>query len=157
MKVTIKSLATVIVMAAISIGISDSARADDATQRLLNSRSVQEAFDRAYFRHDKNFYRNSDWDRQATLLFNFWPPELEIAWDAEWVNAVYQDALSKQATSDPFIRTRDLQNPYCQSLLGTTQLCGAVPANPIPPAAEPIPPLPPAVAPVPAAPVPALY
>jgi hypothetical protein len=161
MKVAIRGFAITVTLMAVSMLSVPEALADDSTSQLLNSKTVQEAFDRAYFKHDKNFYRNTDWDRQATLMFNFWPPENEITWDAELVNALYRDALSQQSTGDPYLRVQDLPNPFCQSLQGTQNLCGAVPENPAPAAFEPTPVPAPMTAPPPVAPrspaIPALY
>jgi hypothetical protein len=144
----------------VSTMLSPSAQAGESmTARLLNSRTITEAFDRAYFKHDRNFYRNQKWDRQAAFLGNFWPPENEIAWDARLVNAVYQDVLAQQGMSDPYMRVADLPSPYCTSLLSSYSPCApAMPAPEPAPAPEPQPMLPPpAPAPVRPAPIPALW
>ncbi len=44
-------------------------------------------------------------------------PEISIERDLRRVNAVWQDAMTQQAESDPIIRVPDLVNPYNTSLM----------------------------------------
>jgi hypothetical protein len=69
------------------------------------------------------------------------------------VEEFYRDQLRQQTQVSPEVRTRDLANPFCTSLLGTTPSCNLA-AEPLPPAPAPV--LPPAPPP-PAAPFPVLY
>jgi hypothetical protein len=159
MKVASKALVAIVTLTALSNVFSQRVLADQgATNQLLNSVTVQEAFDRAYFKHDPDFFRNIDLDRQIKLFLNIRPPENEITADAERVDKLYKDVLRQQASNDPYLRVQDLPNPYCQSLQGQGSLCGAVPENPVPAAFEP-PPASPVMAPPPAPRpvVPALY
>ncbi|MBD2298599.1 hypothetical protein H6G80_09845 [Nostoc sp. FACHB-87] len=93
-----------------------------------NYETANEAFERAYFRHDRNFYENNTAKRQ---LHNFLGngsgfrntfPENEIARDAELMNTLYRDVMTQQAGNDPYLRTPDLPNPYDSSLLSSPRL-----------------------------------
>ncbi|MBD2343963.1 hypothetical protein [Anabaena subtropica] len=88
-----------------------------------NYESTNDVFERAYFRHDRNFYENTTPKRQLDSLlgsgsgFRNSFPENEIARDAELVNTLYRDVLTQQSMNDPYLRTPDLPNPYGTSLL----------------------------------------
>ncbi len=96
-----------------------------AQTRTPNYETPDDVFNRAYFKNDPNFYSNQSYKRQINLIFgpgsllqnSF--PENEIARDAELVNIVYRDVLYQQTSSDPYIRTPDLPNPYNSSLLSS--------------------------------------
>ncbi|MDJ0733947.1 MAG: hypothetical protein QNJ47_07670 [Nostocaceae cyanobacterium] len=88
-----------------------------------NYENTSDAFDRAFFKNDPTIYRNNTLRREIDWMFgpgsilknSF--PENEIARDAELVNIVYRDVLQQQTTSDPYIRTPDLPNPYNTSVM----------------------------------------
>lgn len=88
-----------------------------------NYETTSDSFERAYFRHDPNFYDNGSLQRQVDSLvgpggnFGTTFPDNEIAKDAELVNTLYRDVLTQQAMNDPYLRTPDLPNPYDTSLL----------------------------------------
>ncbi|MDB9375401.1 hypothetical protein [Nodularia sphaerocarpa] len=88
-----------------------------------NYETTNDAFERAFFRHDRNFYENSTPKRQIDSFlgsgsgFRNSFPENEIARDAELVNTLYRDVLQQQVGNDPYLRTPDLPNPYDTSLL----------------------------------------
>ncbi|WP_026100231.1 hypothetical protein [Fortiea contorta] len=87
-----------------------------------NYETASDAFERAFFRHDRNFYENTTYKRQLDSIFGAGSvhnsfPENEIARDAELVNTLYRDVLKQQVSNDPYIRTPDLPNPYGTSLL----------------------------------------
>ncbi|HYW19172.1 MAG TPA: hypothetical protein VE956_07600 [Nodularia sp. (in: cyanobacteria)] len=93
-----------------------------------NYETTNDAFERAFFRHDRNFYENSSPKRQldsflgsGSVLRNSFP-ENEIARDAELVNTLYRDVLQQQVGNDPYLRTPDLPNPYDTSLLMSPRL-----------------------------------
>ena len=91
-------------------------------QTTPNYEAPNDAMERAYFRHDPNFYENRSLQRQLDSLvgigsFSTSFPENEIASDGELLNGVYRDMLTQQATNDPYIRTPDLPNPYGTSVL----------------------------------------
>ncbi|AFY35701.1 hypothetical protein [Calothrix sp. PCC 7507] len=86
-----------------------------------NYETANDAFDRAFFRHDRNFYENTSYNRQLNSIFGSFP-ENEIADDAELVNTLYRDVLTQQVGNDPYIRTPDLPNPYGTSLLMSPRL-----------------------------------
>ena len=99
-----------------------------AQTRTSSYETPDDVFNRAFFKNDPNFYNNQSYKRQIELIFgpgsllrnSF--PENEIARDAELVNTVYRDALYQQVSSDPYIRTPDLPNPYNSSLLTSPRL-----------------------------------
>jgi hypothetical protein len=85
--------------------------------------TTSDVFERAYFRHDRNFYENSSLKRQLDSFlgsgsgFGGSFPENEIARDAQLLNTLYHDVLTQQVGNDPYIRTPDLPNPYDTSLM----------------------------------------
>lgn len=93
-----------------------------------NYETTNDVFERAFFRHDRNFYENSSPKRQLDVIlgpgsvFQNSFPENEIARDADLVNAVYRDVLQQQVGNDPYLRTPDLPNPYDTSLLMSPRL-----------------------------------
>ncbi|WP_193193744.1 hypothetical protein [Nostoc sp. MG11] len=93
-----------------------------------NYETTNDVFERAFFRHDRNFYDNGSFRRQLDSFlgpgsgFRNSFPENEIARDAELVNTVYHDVLTQQVGNDPYIRTPDLPNPYDTSLLMSPRL-----------------------------------
>jgi hypothetical protein len=86
-----------------------------------NYETANDAFDRAFFSHDRNFYENTSYSRQINSLLGPFP-ENEIARDAELVNTLYRDVLTQQVGNDPYLRTPDLPNPYGTSLLMSPRL-----------------------------------
>ena len=102
-----------------------------AQTRTSSYETPGDVFNRAYFNNDRDFYNNQSYQREINLIFgpgsllrnSF--PENEIARDAELVNAVYHDALYQQVSSDPYIRTPDLPNPYNSSLITSPRLNGS--------------------------------
>ena len=88
-----------------------------------NYGNINDLFERAFFRHNGDFYENSTPKSQLdTILgsgsvFRNSFPENGIARDAELVNTLYRDVLQQQVGNDPYIRTPDLPNPYDTSLL----------------------------------------
>jgi hypothetical protein len=92
-----------------------------------NYETANDAFNRAFFRNDRNFYENISAKRQLDSIFGAGSvhssfPENEIARDAELVNTLYRDVLTQQVGNDPYIRTPDLPNPYGTSLLMSPRL-----------------------------------
>ncbi|MBU7581305.1 MAG: hypothetical protein KAF91_00055 [Nostoc sp. TH1S01] len=93
-----------------------------------NYETANEAFERAYFRHDRNFYENNTPKRQLQNFlgngsgFKDSFPENEIARDAELMNTLYRDVMTQQVGNDPYLRTPDLPNPYDTSLLASPRL-----------------------------------
>jgi hypothetical protein len=87
--------------------------------------SINNTVERAFFRHDRNFYENGSLKRQIDSWFGPGAkfgttfPDNEIAKDAELVNTVYHDVLVQQSQNDPYLRTPDLPNPYNSSLLSS--------------------------------------
>ncbi len=115
MGIKFPALSGLLVLLATSFAFLPVAKAETET--------INNTFERAYFRHDPNFYENRTFKRQVESLigskgkFGSAFPDNEIAKDAELVNTLYHDALAQQTTNDPYLRTPDLPNPYDSSLL----------------------------------------
>ncbi|MCC5615777.1 hypothetical protein LC605_12000 [Nostoc sp. CHAB 5836] len=94
-----------------------------AQRQTPKTETTSDVFERAYFRHDRNFYENSSLKRQLDSFlgsgsaFGGSFPENEIARDAQLLNTLYHDVLTQQVGNDPYIRTPDLPNPYDTSLM----------------------------------------
>ncbi|MBD2437470.1 hypothetical protein [Nostoc sp. FACHB-110] len=93
-----------------------------------NYETANDAFERAYFRHDRNFYENNTSKRQLQNFlgngsgFRDSFSDNEIARDGELMNTLYRDMLTQQTGNDPYLRTPDLPNPYDTSLLMSPRL-----------------------------------
>jgi hypothetical protein len=120
MGIKFKTIASLLVFLATGIALPAIANAES---QVPNYESTSDVFERAYFRHDRNFYENTTPKRQLDSFlgsgsgFRNSFPENEIARDAELVNTLYRDVLTQQAMNDPYVRTPDLPNPYNTSLL----------------------------------------
>lgn len=120
MHIKLKTFGGLLVLFAASIAFPSVASAQTETP---NAETTSDVFERAFFRHDRNFYENSSLKRQldsflgSGFTFGGSFPENEIARDAELVNALYHDVLTQQVGNDPYIRTPDLPNPYDTSLM----------------------------------------
>ncbi|MCT7956649.1 hypothetical protein [Laspinema palackyanum] len=80
-------------------------------------RTIAEQFERAFFRSSDTFYQNrSIFDQISYYLLPMTYPERQAERDAERVNKLYQAVMEVQTSSDPIIRTRDLTNPFNESL-----------------------------------------
>lgn len=90
--------------------------------------TIPEAFERAFFKNDPQFFRNNSIERQVNVIFgpgsllrnSF--PEHEISRDARLVHQLYEQVLNQQTSSDPVVRTPDLPNPYSTSILSSPRL-----------------------------------
>ncbi|MEH2289405.1 hypothetical protein [Nostoc sp.] len=120
MRIKFKTFGGLLVLLTAGIAFPSIASAQTATS---NTETTNDVFERAYFRHDRNFYENGSLKRQLDSFFGSGTgfggsfPENEIARDAELVNTLYHDALTQQVGNDPYIRTPDLPNPYNTSLM----------------------------------------
>ncbi|MBD2353929.1 hypothetical protein H6G41_04720 [Tolypothrix sp. FACHB-123] len=108
-----------LVLVATTIAFPSVSKAQTTTS---NYETNSDAMERAYFRHNPNFYDNRSLKRQLDSFlgagsFSNTFPENEIARDGELVNGIYRDMLTQQATNDPYLRTPDLPNPYGTSIL----------------------------------------
>ncbi|WP_341526959.1 hypothetical protein WKK05_31240 [Nostoc sp. UHCC 0302] len=125
MSINFKIFSGLLVLLATSSAFSSSASAQTKTP---NYETTNDVFERAFFRHDRNFYENGSLKRQVDswlgigVGFGGSFPENEIARDAELVNTLYRDVLTQQVGNDPYIRTPDLPNPYDTSLLASPRL-----------------------------------
>jgi hypothetical protein len=140
----LKGLFGVMVLVAAGIGIAPAAIAQDRRQ----AQSVDEAFDRAYFRNGRDIFETRSISGQfntilgpGAIIRNSFIENV-IARDLELIDEVYKDSLARQNLSDPIIRTPDLPNPFNLSVL-TLPVTSASQAVPpldigIPPQAEPL-------------------
>ncbi|ABA21977.1 conserved hypothetical protein [Trichormus variabilis ATCC 29413] len=125
MGIKFRPLSGFLVLLATAIAFPAVATAETAAP---NYESTNDVFERAYFRHDRNFYENLTPKRQLDAFlgsgsgFRNSFPENEIARDAELVNTLYRDVLTQQSMNDPYLRTPDLPNPYGTSLLMSPQM-----------------------------------
>ncbi len=119
-----KTLIGLLVLLAGSIAFPVAAEEKGTT----NYETPNDVFERAFFKNDRNFYGNNTFRRQINSIFGLGSlrgnsfPENEIARDAELVNVVYRDTLNQQVGNDPYIRTRDLPNPYNTSVMMSPRL-----------------------------------
>ena len=113
---------------------NNSARAEDINERetLLAQNqpdyqfpfllSLPEGLERLFFHHSGTTLNNWKFIPQVELILGLgnFPqgtyPELQIYRDADLVDIFYRDSLAQQTLSDPTIRTRDLPNPFSDSL-----------------------------------------
>ncbi|WP_414579005.1 hypothetical protein [Anabaena sp. CCY 9402-a] len=125
MGIKFKSLSGLLVLLATGMAFPSIANAES---EVPNYESTSDVFERAYFRHDRNFYENTTPKRQLDSFlgsgsgFRNSFPENEIARDAELLNTLYKDVLTQQSMNDPYLRTPDLPNPYNSSLLMSPRL-----------------------------------
>ncbi|MEH2142981.1 hypothetical protein [Nostoc sp.] len=125
MPIKLKTFGGFLVLLAACIAFPSVASAQTATP---NYETTNDVFEKAFFRHDRNFYENGSLKRQLDSFlgsgssFGGSFPENEIAHDAELVNTLYHDVLTQQVGNDPYIRTLDLPNPYDTSLMMSPRL-----------------------------------
>ena len=125
MRIKFQPFGGLLVVLAAGIAFPSIASAQTATPK---TETTSDVFERAYFRHDRNFYENGSLKRQLDSFlgsgssFGGSFPENEIARDAELVNTLYHDVLTQQVGNDPYIRTPDLPNPYDTSLMMSPRL-----------------------------------
>jgi hypothetical protein len=124
-RIKFKTLGGLLVLLAAGIIFPSVASAQTETPK---TETTNDVFERAYFRHDRNFYENGSLKRQLDSFlgsgsgFGGSFPENEIAHDAQLLNTLYHDVLTQQVGNDPYIRTPDLPNPYDTSLLMSPRL-----------------------------------
>lgn len=87
-------------------------------------RTLEQAFEDAFYENDKNFYRNRSLFRTVQNLFISYPDN-EIIEDGRALHQLYRDAMRQQTSSDPTIRTPDLFNPFDRSLLSAPDSNGS--------------------------------
>lgn len=125
MRIKLKPFGGLLVLLAAGIAFPSIVSAETETP---NYETTNDVFERAYFRHDRNFYENGGLKRQLDSFlgsgsgFGGSFPENEIARDAQLVNTLYHDVLTQQVGNDPYIRTPDLPNPYDTSLMMSPRL-----------------------------------
>jgi hypothetical protein len=109
----------------------------------VNPEGVLRKFDDAYFDSEHEFFRTRTLPEQVDFVIGLTGfPEQKITWDSKKIFEAYRETLERQVTSAPVIRTADLPNPFCQSLLtsGCLSGCGGSICSPQapPPAAAPV-------------------
>ncbi|MGF1495426.1 MAG: hypothetical protein ACFB8W_01195 [Elainellaceae cyanobacterium] len=127
----------------------------------LETQSIPEALNEAFFSNDREFFNNRSIGRQLSWFLGFGFPENEINQDGRAVDILYQDLREQQVSSTPIIRTPDLPNPYQTSVLLSPDLDIVVQEFDQTPLQQPIPapapPPQPVAPPQPTTPVPALW
>ena len=124
MPLNLKTISGLLVLAA-TIGSPTIAAAQTETS---DYQTPNQVFEKAFYENYPDFYNNGglfreiDWIFGPGSLFKSSFPEHAIERDAKLVNILYQDVLKQQTTSDPYIRTPDLPNPYNTSLLGSPRM-----------------------------------
>ncbi|MDM9383226.1 hypothetical protein QUB80_21275 [Chlorogloeopsis sp. ULAP01] len=127
MALTFKALGGLLVMFTSAIA-APSVFAQEAQELNYEYEIPTEVIERAFFENSPNFYNGNNMKSEIDLilgpgsLFRNSFPENKIARDAELINIVYQDILYQQVSSDPYLRTPDLPNPYNTSLLMSPRL-----------------------------------
>ncbi|MGA7933668.1 MAG: hypothetical protein WCA35_08990 [Kovacikia sp.] len=109
----------------------------------VNPEGVLKKFDDAYFDSAHDYFRTRTLPEQVDYVLGLTGfSEQKVTWDGKKVFEAYRETLERQVTNAPVIRTADLPNPFCQSLLtsGCSTGCGGQVCAPQTP--------PPAVAPV---------
>lgn len=99
------------------------AQPPDPATLISETDSIAEAFNRAYFYNDPEFFRNTSVKRQIDTIFgpgsvirnSF--PENEINRDGRLVHELYKTVLEQQTSKGQVFRTPDLPNPYSTSIL----------------------------------------
>ncbi len=91
-------------------------------QQYSQYETLADRFEQVFYTNDKEYSENRSFLRQLDFLIgigglNNSYVENEITADTKAVNILYKDALLKQGSSDPVVRTRDLPNPYDTSIL----------------------------------------
>jgi hypothetical protein len=156
MGVRLKSLFGALTLTFFSTFLIDAASGQTATPEAQPTSedviTVRDAFRRAYYRNDENFFFNRGFVGQLNWIFGPYI-ENEITRDGRAVDRLYEELLEQQVASDPTIRTPDLENPFDTSylLLPTTAVGQTTGQELVPEAPLPAAPL---VAPAPAAPEP---
>lgn len=101
----------------------------------IGIQTIPEAFNRAFFHRSGDFFHNDTIGSQFTFVFGLdGYSDRQIAKDANTIESLYRDFMHQQVSSDPLIRTPDLENPFNSSLLTTT-----IYVQPPPPAYNPPP------------------
>lgn len=88
-------------------------RSSDRVQPL----TIPGAFDSAFYDNRSNYYYRTSRPGMVETLLGLQYPEQGIIDDSASINRIYRDVMNQQMTSDPFIRTRDLNNVYDSSVL----------------------------------------
>ncbi|HIK31232.1 MAG TPA: hypothetical protein IGS17_07515 [Oscillatoriales cyanobacterium M59_W2019_021] len=78
--------------------------------------TIPAGFDSAFYDNRSNYYFRTSRPGLVESILGFQFPEQGIIDDSASINRVYRDVLNQQMTSDPFIRTPDLNNVYDSSL-----------------------------------------
>jgi hypothetical protein len=93
----------------------DEALTSSAEERRIRLLEIPDAFERAFFEHDPNYFDNQNFERRLGWFTTNYT-ENEIERDGHLVNTVYQDLMRQQSLDSPPIRTSDLANPFDSSL-----------------------------------------
>lgn len=79
--------------------------------------SVVNTFENAYFEHTGTNFQNSSFVGQLNTILGFKGfPDNQVSADGKLVDKIYQEIMSGQSQIGSPLKTRDLNNPYTTSL-----------------------------------------
>jgi len=115
---------SVLVLAAASSLVASAAIADTdpSNYETIQVEPIPDAVNRIFFEESGDFFRNRSLRRQGDFFLGTGSllrpgfPENEEYRDSERIENFYRYLLDQQVSSDPIIRTLDLNNPYNTSL-----------------------------------------
>jgi hypothetical protein len=127
MSIRFTHLITILAMSVAAIGATSNVMAQTYSPKSEDASldTVPEIFDGAFFRNSDEIFDMHTIRRQANTIFGWYSfpegsfPENEIKRDAKLLHILHKDYMDQQMTSDTFIRTPDLANPFSSSLRQT--------------------------------------
>lgn len=108
--------------AAVAVIGASTALATPATAQVQAAQTLPEAVEAIINNESGDAFRNRSLGRQFQFIFGVGGittagfPDLEIERDTEALHQAYLDWSALQNTSDPYLRTPDLRNPYNTSI-----------------------------------------
>jgi hypothetical protein len=116
MSIQFTRLKTISIALAISAAVASPGMAQDMSH-YVDKTSVDGAFEKAWLDRSGDIFHHQNMFTQLIRLVGISYPEKEIAYNGKVLDIIYKDALDRQVSSTPQIKTRDLKNPYDTSLL----------------------------------------
>lgn len=116
-----KLTGAVVIFTTVCLGSTATAQTSP-TNQYSQYETLADRFEQVFYTNDQVFAENRSFLRQLDYLIGIGSLnnsfiENEITADTKAVNILYRDAILKQGSSDPVVRTRDLPNPYETSIL----------------------------------------
>ncbi len=85
------------------------------TETRDSNRTIDEEFNEVFLRNSGDFFESTSFVGVLDSWFLTFP-DIQINRDARLVSEFYQDYFKELTQSDPYIRTRDLANPFNTSI-----------------------------------------